>query len=387
MNALQRVTLVLLFTSTSASGADPKFERQVIDGEIQIGYGLALGRVDGDSKVDILLADQKEIVWYQNPGEAGQRWEKHVIARNLTARDNVCLAARDITGDGLVEIAVGANWNPGNTTDRDVSGTSFYLQRPADPTKPWKPIPLEPHEPTTHRMHWIKDGEGRMRLAVLPLHGVGNQDGAGRSAMVSLFEIVDGQPKFVGKTDTTMHKTHNFELVVDRAFGTQEIMLIAGAEGYVVANVDGESLGVVGSPLSDGAGEVRRMPVEERVFVGIEPMHGTNVVIYTSQGEGEWTKEIIDATLNAGHALGAANLFGSSDPEVVAGWRTPDAHQKVGIKVYSKTAEAWSTHVIDDNQIACEDLKLADLNGDGKIDIIGAGRATKNVVIYWNRCE
>jgi len=30
-------------------------------------------------------------------------------------------------------------------------------------------------------------------------------------------------------------------------------------------------------------------------------------------------------------------------------------------------------------------LKVADLNGDGKADIIAAGRATKNVVIYWNR--
>ena len=125
----------------------PSFKRQTIDDAIQIGYGLAIGRVDEDSRPDILLADKTEIAWYQNPGEPDKPWPKHVIARNLTARDNVCLAARDITGDGLVEIAVGANWNPGNTSDASVSGTSFYLQRPSDPTKPWKPIPLTPHEP------------------------------------------------------------------------------------------------------------------------------------------------------------------------------------------------------------------------------------------------
>lgn len=34
--------------------------------------------------------------------------------------------------------------------------------------------------------------------------------------------------------------------------------------------------------------------------------------------------------------------------------------------------------------MACEDLKIADLNGDGKLDIIASGRATKNLVIYWN---
>jgi hypothetical protein len=40
--------------------------------------------------------------------------------------------------------------------------------------------------------------------------------------------------------------------------------------------------------------------------------------------------------------------------------------------------------LVDDNTMACEDLKLADLNGDGRLDVIAAGRATKNVIIYWN---
>jgi hypothetical protein len=35
--------------------------------------------------------------------------------------------------------------------------------------------------------------------------------------------------------------------------------------------------------------------------------------------------------------------------------------------------------------MACEDLKTADLNNDGKPDIIAAGRASKNLVIYWNQ--
>jgi hypothetical protein len=34
--------------------------------------------------------------------------------------------------------------------------------------------------------------------------------------------------------------------------------------------------------------------------------------------------------------------------------------------------------------MACEDFKVADLNGDGKPDIIAAGRATKNLIVYWN---
>ena len=34
---------------------------------------------------DIVLADKKTIQWYQNP-----TWQKHVIAKDLTERDNVC---------------------------------------------------------------------------------------------------------------------------------------------------------------------------------------------------------------------------------------------------------------------------------------------------------
>ena len=34
--------------------------------------------------------------------------------------------------------------------------------------------------------------------------------------------------------------------------------------------------------------------------------------------------------------------------------------------------------------MAVEDLTVADLNGDGRMDIIAVGRATKNLRIYWN---
>src|SRR5678815_5927881 len=151
----------------------PQFEAQTIDKNISIGYGLALGDVDGDGRPDILLADKKQFVWYRN-GD----WKKFVMAENLTEHDNVCIAARDINGDGKVEVAIGAQWNPSETANAEQSGAVYYLIRPDDPTKLWKAVKLY-HEPTIHRMQWYRSSAGKIYLIVAPLHGIGNKNGEG----------------------------------------------------------------------------------------------------------------------------------------------------------------------------------------------------------------
>ena len=161
----------------------PRFEAQVIDDNISIGYGLALGDVDGDGKPDILLADKKQFVWYRN-GD----WKRFVMIDNLTEYDNVCIAARDLDGDGKVEVAVGAQWNPGETGDTTKSGSVHYLVRPQDPTQYWKAVAL-PHEPTVHRMRWVKSGDGSFCLLMLPLHGRGNKNGRGRSCKIDFLQV------------------------------------------------------------------------------------------------------------------------------------------------------------------------------------------------------
>ena len=65
-----------------------------------------------------------------------------------------------------------------------------------------------------------------------------------------------------------------------------------------------------------------------------------------------------------------------------------DRKKRTGIKLFvplDDEGREWQSHLIDDNQMDCEDLKVADLDGDGRPDIIASGRATHNLVIYWNR--
>ena len=397
--ATVKTRILTLFISTVAltvSAADPKFEAETIDPAIEVGYGLAIADVDGDGKDDILLADKREFVWYQNPS-----WKKHVMIRNLTLRDNVCLAARDLDGDGKCEVAVGANWNPGETTSEKDSGSVHYLIAPEDRTQMWTAVKL-PHEPTVHRMHWVRTTPSKWELVMLPLHGRGNKGGEGDPVKVIGYTFPKDPTKAENwKTRVVaeqLHKSHNFD--VDWQDAGAETMILAGAEGLLKVQRDVE-LAIDSSNYegSDGAGEVRFGPDYIHRgsvlthYTAIEPLHGNAVVIYSVEKETSpehkpvWSRRVIDDSLAQGHALACADLLGLGRQQIVVGWRNPDANKKVGIKLYTwnQADDSWATHLIDDNEMAAEDLKVSDLDGDGRLDIIAAGRKTQNVKIYWNK--
>ena len=361
----------------------PKFEAQIIDANVSIGYGLAIGDVDGDRKPDILLADKKQFVWYRN-GD----WKRFVMIENLTESDNVCIAARDIDGDGKVEVAVGAQWNPSETSDTLKSGSVHYLMRPKDPTQLWKAIELH-HEPTIHRMKWVKTEGNNYQLIVLPLHGRGNKGGEGEGVKVIAYE----RPKDVTKKwsyqiiDNSMHLTHNLDVVTN---GDNEIIYVGGKEGIKMFSYQNgkwrTSTDSEWHIQGKSFGELRAGQVGGQVafMAGIEPMHGNELTVYGQQST--VVRSTLTTDLNQGHALATGDLLGTGYPQVLVGWREPNSEKKVGIKMYSQESPGnWKDYWIDDNGMACEDIQVADLNGDGKKDIIAAGRSSHNLKIYWNR--
>ncbi len=362
----------------------PKFEQQQIDGNVSIGYGLAIGDVDGDKKPDILLADKKQFVWYRN-GD----WKRFVMVDNLTASDNVCIAARDLDGDGKVEVAVGAQWNPSETSDTVKSGAVYYLVRPKDPTSLWKPVQLH-HEPVTHRMRWVKASANKYHLVVLPLHGRGNKGGEGQGVKVFAYEMPRDPAKQSWKLspiDESMHMTHNLDVV---SGPESDILYIAGKEGVKAFVFQGGSWSPAKAEpwvvLGRSFGEIRTLG-SRKLVAGIEPMHGNELTVYTSSAANpdHLVRTVLTSDLAQGHALAVADVLGIGSEQVIAGWREPNKESKVGIKIFVRDSGTWRDYWIDDNGMACEDLQVADLNGDGKPDIIAAGRATKNLKIYWNR--
>lgn len=390
-----KITLaILLLAAAVAQAQTPNFKEQLIDAEVGIGYGLAAADVNGDGQKDILLADSKVIVWYENP-----TWKKHVIAEQLTEKDHVCIAARDIDGDGKCEIAVGAEWNPGDTTG---SGAVFYLIPPADRTQKWEPVKLT-NEPTTHRMKWVRNRAGRYDLVVVPLHGRGNdKNGEGDGVRVLAYHMPKDPRKEWNTTvvQGTMHKTHNLE-IIPAPNGEEESLLLAGREGVVRLDQTDDgwkehwiSKHPKDSPELQGAGEVRYGAFSggQPYVVTIEPMHGDKLVIYTPKPEGpkngEWLRHVITSELVDGHAIATHDLLGLNNRQIVVGWRAQQKIGKVAVKLFWTTKEdgnGWQEAFIDDGGMACEDAVCADLDGDRDLEIIAAGRRSKNLKIYWNQ--
>ena len=87
-------------------------------------------------------------------------------------------------------------------------------------------------------------------------------------------------------------------------------------------------------------------------------------------------------------------MDGDGDDEIIIGQRDPNKTPnagKIGPGVWLYDPKrvgdslSFAKSAIDDGGMAAEDVVVADLDGDGRPEVIAGGRATHNVKIYWNR--
>jgi hypothetical protein len=393
---------------------EPKFAIQELDRDLAIGYAVITSDLDGDGDLDIVVADQLQIVWYRNPGQRQAVWEKFVILNGQTQPDNVCIAALDITGDHLPELVVGAGWKPFNTT---IPGQLVWLSRSDDVTKPWTMHELPCEEPTVHRVRGIDlDGDGRLEIVHVPLMGSGatsqNNWVDGRPLQIVALKIPNNpedkaswQPQVIARE---LHVAHNFCAGYEGGFARPgQSLLVASYEGVSLVYPEGTGdawttrlihPGDQRNPSSNrGASEIDRSSDDRGLIATIEPWHGNQVVVYApSQPDPEqafsFERRVIDNELRWGHGIRFADLDGDGQQELVVGVRddpNPNAGDtfvtRRGLRIYRQQASGqWQRTLVDEGNVAIEDLCVADLDGDGRLDIVAVGRQTKNARIYWN---
>lgn len=382
--------LLLLGSITIADGAEfPRFEVITVDPDIgKVCYAVNTADVNGDGKLDIVAVSENRIQWYENPS-----WTKHVILENQTELDNVCLAPHDIDGDGKIDFAVGAGWTK--------IGTIQWITRQADPNARWS-VHFIGKELSLHRMSFADVlGKGRPQLVLSPLL---KTDGAGvrfEALEIPANPKTDRWPATI--LDESLNRMHAHTHVdwdqtapIDSLVGAAEgVFLISRkADGTFAKMLLGT--GAEGATLdAKGVGEVkvgRWNKSGQKFLATVEPMHGTMAVVYFPSADSTqpWTRHVFDTTLKQGHAAWCADLDGDGRDEIIIGHREAGPGPVVGpgLYVFQSTGDEptmWKKHVLDDGGCAVEDALAADFNGDGRPDLVAGGRATHNVKLYINR--
>ncbi len=375
--------LAVLMVLASPLLGQPAFRTQELQNNWGVVYAVVIEDVNQDGKPDVAAISPTQLVWWENPS-----WTKHVVMDGLTKKDNVCFAGEDLDGDGTLDFAIGADWQPTNTKS---AGSLHWVNGKGGPLKPLG------EEPTLHRMRWGDvDGDGKRELIVVPLHGRDTKgpEWEGQGARILVYwPRANGEWK-IEVADETLHIVHNF-IVVNGEIWT------ASKEGvYAIRRGSGgqwskRKIGQ-GAPGEIKLGTVNRV----RHLATVEPWHGNKIVVYdepveplTPQagtqttrkaiGGKEWNRSVIESNLNQAHALGWGDFDGDGSDELAVGWR----NKPFGVAVYKRDEKgAWAKTMVDDG-MATEDLAVGDLNGDGKPEIVAGGRATQNVRIYWNESK
>jgi hypothetical protein len=325
-------------------------------------YAVSVADVNHDRRPDIVALTGTQLLWFENPS-----WTRHVLAEKLTAADHVAVAPLDIDGDGRLDFAVAADWQSTNTSS---GGSLHWVASSGAVTRLFS-------EPTIHRIGWVDvDGDQRPELIVVPLHGRGAQPPSwtgGPGARILVFRIPadparDPWPHEVASD--SLHIAHNF-------IGVGREIWVASTEGVHALSRDRAGKWTQRKIAEGAPGEIKLGRVQNRrVLATVEPWHGPSVAIYDEDSP-LWRKTVIETGLAQAHALGWADFDGDGHDELAVGWR----NKPWGLALYRHDSGQWRKLPIDDG-VAAEDLAIADLDNDGRPEIIAGGRATSNLRIY-----
>ena len=387
-----RVSLgVFLVASCLAPSAECQ-ERTVIDPQFPGAYQVEVADVNGDKRPDIIAVGGSTCAWYENP-----TWKKRIVTAGKQTPGIISSATADLDGDGRAEIAIAYEF----AMNRPKTGKLLFARQGAGVDDHWTLIPIADVE-SIHRLRWGDvDGVSGLDLVVAPIFGPGSRppDDVADPAGVHVF-LAPSHP-IGGKWDDRVlarrHVIHAIEVVDANGDGISDI-LTASNEGVDLVRVGtGGSLsltaGAPGRPPKCGSSEVHlgRLADGRRFLATIEPWHGSEVAVGYADDFAKYRgiddakalrfgpRVVIDDTLADGHALWVADVDNDGDDEILAGHRGKD--HRVSLYDLDREKKSWSRTVLD-REVAAQDLRGGDLDGDGMPDVVAVGGATHNVVRY-----
>lgn len=372
------IGIPLLFLALTAL---PQFAEHTLATDMRGGYQVVAADMNHDGKLDLIAlgSGMSELVWFENP-----TWERHTIVSGMSQMIN--MDASDTDGDGIPEIVLGHGFN---TDPKRSAGIVSVLHSKGDPRQPWDIQEID-RLPTTHRIRFADiEGNGKKVAVNAPLTG-SNGAAPEYKDFTPLVFYRPGDWKRETISDQHWGLVHGLTIFDWDGQGRQSV-LTAGFSGVFAHafGADGKWTRteiVKGGPApypKSGSSDIAVGRLDNTRFLAtIEPWHGNEVAVYTG-GEGKWQRNVIDNTVVDGHTLLVADLDGDGRDEIVVGMR--GGPKSVWIYTASdKAGREWTRKPLDDGGMAAAGCIAADLNGDKNIDLACIGSSTANLKWYEN---
>lgn len=354
-----------------------RFEERTLGSDLKSGYQMIAVDVNHDGRLDLvaLASGLKDLYWFENPS-----WERRVLATGLNRMINV--APLDADGDGIPEFLVAHEF--ANVAKNSI-GIVSLLEHGADVRQPWKVREID-RIPTSHRMRTIRLAKGARAIVNAPLTDAKAEPPDYRGHVpVVMYRPPEWKRELIGDSvEGVMHGVFVFDWDGD---GVDEL-LTASFQGLHLFRPGKPGTKPVllhgGDPAAwpkSGSSEIVVGKLgKKRFLASVDPWHGNQVSVYVQKG-GRWEREVIDNFESEAHTLHVADLDGDGRDEVIAGFRGK------GRSVFYYQADAkgkWQRHAVDAGGIAASGCATADFDGDGRVDIACIGSATANAKLYRN---
>jgi len=294
--------------------------------------------VNGDGKTDIIAGDflPTEVHWYENPGEKnlrlGKMWTRHLLF-DTGAKANEGQLFEDINGDGRPEWIVNS-WI--NNTPMCIY--QLVTTGQGDSNKKAK-------QPSLKKTVLGAKGNGHGL-------GVGDLNGDGRK------DILVGQGWYeqpAAKPFDSMWKFH-----ADWKWHVSIPVIVRDLDG------DGRNDLIIGQGHNFG-------------------LHWWKQLEPAADGKLQWEEKLIDKEWSQAHCLHMADLDGDGTDELITGkryyahnGRDPGGEAPPCLYYYTWNAktQTFKRHTIDKGSVGTGlQIRTADLNGDGRLDIAVAGKS------------
>jgi len=372
----------------------PGFRPVVLDqGGADDSRDLGTADMNGDGKPDVVVARSGGVAWYENPG-----WGRHPVTAPFH-RNIVSVAAEDIDRDGRIDLA----WASERTSDAASADGGIWWARNG-PAEPWTAFPVTA-APGVCRIRWADvDGDGRRELLVGSAGaGAGADASDERSASLRVMHV-PGSPETDRWTEDMIREgPQACSAIVPLRFVAApfEQILTAGAEGIHVLSRQPATgawtsrqlgAGDQAGTSSRGTGDVAfgRLRGGQRFLAAIEPPDAGRVVAYMEPPYANqlWTRVAVDDAPVSARGVACGDLNGDGDDEIVVACRAGDGQPRAGgVRAYMVAADSltrWEGRWIDEEGMAAEAVRIVDLNGDGRPDIVAAGRRAASLKVYLN---